>query len=72
MSVTFFFIFFINKVIHLTILKISLKIAHKSKIIPTRWSEESYCNSALGRFKVQYEKDLTVSFEIDDIEVQLL
>ena len=70
MSMTFFS-FFIDQVIHSTILKISLKIA-QDQDYPTRWSEESYCNSALGWFKVQFEKDLTVSFEIDDIEVKLL
>ena len=42
------------------------------KMSPQRVTTESYCNSALGWFKVQFEKDLTVPFEIDDIEVKLL
>ena len=52
-------------------LKIALKIAYKTKIIPRRWSEESYYNSALGRFKIQFEKDsdLIAPSETEDTEL---
>ena len=65
MSMTFFF-FFIDHSEDLS------EDSPQDQDYPTRWSEESYCNSALGWFKVQFEKDLTVPFEIDDIEVKLL